>query len=260
MDDRDSNDRRGAAAPVKGSPADTGASPRPGADKDHFLRLMFFEASHRDDRPHRRPPAAGATPHYAPLRHFRARPGIRYTLPRPSTQAPVRLDSPATEVMTDLRQINAVTIDPNLPIDRANEAMIGHRVRALFVVEEARRVVGIITSTDVVSEKPIQFAYTRGIRHDEVLVRDIMTPAERLEIIDFNDLQGAHVGDVVATLKLVGRHHALVVETMSDAPQQAPTIRGIFSLTQIARQLGIAPQPIHDIARTFSEIEAVIAS
>jgi hypothetical protein len=35
-------------------------------------------------------------------------------------------------------------------------------------------------------------------------------------------------------------------------------VRGIFSITQIARQLGL---PIHapEIARTFAEIEAVLA-
>ena len=38
------------------------------------------------------------------------------------------------------------------------------------------------------------------------------------------------------------------------------SVRGIFSLTQIARQLGIPPQQIHDIARTFAEIQAAIAS
>ena len=65
---------------------------------------------------------------------------------------------------------------------------------------------------------------------------------------------------MVATLRLAGRHHALVVEAIKGAPNSELTVRGIFSLTQIARQLGIPPQPIHDIARTFAEIEAVIAS
>jgi hypothetical protein len=35
-------------------------------------------------------------------------------------------------------------------------------------------------------------------------------------------------------------------------------VRGIFSLSQIARQLGIAVQPGAEVARTFSEIEAAI--
>ena len=68
------------------------------------------------------------------------------------------------------------------------------------------------------------------------------------------------MGDVVATLRLAGRQHALVVEEVADAPSGQVTVRGIFSLTQIARQLGIPSQQVHDIARTFAEIEAAIGS
>jgi hypothetical protein len=86
-----------------------------------------------------------------------------------------------------------------------------------------------------------------------------MTPAERLEILDLDAVRSARVGDVIATLRLAGRQHALVVETDPDTAAVGKVIRGIFSLTQIARQLGIPPQHVHDIARTFAEIEEAIA-
>ena len=66
---------------------------------------------------------------------------------------------------------------------------------ALFVVDGARQVFGIITSTDILGEKPVRFAQENGIRHGEVAVRDIMTPADRLEILDFYNVQRARVGD-----------------------------------------------------------------
>jgi len=106
----------------------------------------------------------------------------------------------------------------------------------------------------------MRFAQARGIRHGEVLVRDIMTPSDRLEILERDAVSHARVGDVVATLRFAGRQHALVVESSPEAPGNEKTIIGIFSLTQIARQLGVPPQQVHDIARTFAEIEAVIAS
>src|SRR4029078_5001741 len=83
---------------------------------------------------------------------------------------------------------------------------------------------------------------------------------ERLEILDLDAVRSARVGDVIATLRLAGRQHALVVEMNDEDNAAAKTICGIFSLTQIARQLGIPQQQVHDIARTFAEIEAVIAS
>ena len=106
--------------------------------------------------------------------------------------------------MTDLRRVDAVTIVGEVSIDEANRVMIARRVRALFVVDEARQVIGIVTSTDILGERPIQFAQERGMRHGDVVVRDIMTPADRLEILDFRDVEAARVGDIVATLRARG--------------------------------------------------------
>jgi CBS domain-containing protein len=229
--------------------------------KDHFLQLMFFQphavaaaAARRTFRPE------AAADDYLPLRHVTSAPGDRYALPVPSAQAPVRLDSPATDVMTDLRRVSAIIVDRNASIDDATRVMTARGVRALFVVDDARQVIGILTATDTLGEKPMRFAQARGIRHGEVLVRDIMTPSDRLEILEYAAVAGARVGDVIATLRVAERQHALAVETNPAGPGSEKTIIGIFSLTQIARQLGIAPQQVHDIARTFAEIEAVIAS
>ena len=247
--------------PIAGAiPASTDLASHEAVPKDHFLQLMFFQAKHRTGGLYRSQRADEVTGDYAPLRHSNSRPGDRYTLPLPGLQSSVGLDSPAAEVMTDLRRVSAVTIDRGASMDEANRAMIAHGVRALFVVDGARQVFGIITSTDILGEKPVRFAQEHGIRHGEVVVRDIMTPADRLEILDFYNVQRARVGDVVATLRVAGRQHALVVETNRQMPNGEQTILGIFSLTQIARQLGIPPQPTHDIARTFAEIEAVIAA
>ncbi len=258
MDERGSKPR---PVPATGAPASAvdGKSPEE-TEKDHFLQLMFFQGHHRHEAAQPAAPIELPRGEYAPLRHSMARAGERYRLPLPSGTAALRLDAPATEVMTDLRRVRAVTIELDASIDGANQAMIAHGVRALFVVGDARQVVGLVTSTDILGERPIQFAQERGIRHGEVVVRDIMTPAERLEIIDVRDVVRARVGDVVATLRLAGRQHALVVDSDGEAVPGQRSVCGIFSLTQIARQLGIPPQQVHDIARTFAEIEAAIAS
>jgi CBS domain-containing protein len=229
-------------------------------NKDHFLQLMFFRASEASADKPGLPTPPPMTGHYAPLKHSKARAGERYALPLPNSAAPVRLDSPATTVMTDLRSVSAVTIDRNATIASANQLMISRSVRALFVVDDARQVLGIITSTDILGERPIQFARARDMHYDDVVVGDIMTPAERLEVLDLQDVLRARVGDVVDTLRLAGRQHALVNEAIAGVSAGQRTVRGIFSLAQIARQLGLPTQQVHDIARTFAEIEAAIAS
>ena len=59
-----------------------------------------------------------------------------------------------------------------------------------------------------------------------------------------------------ASLKQAGRHHELVAEFK---PKGAAQIRGIFSASQIARQLGV-PLQITELARTFAEIEEALAA
>ena len=66
----------------------------------------------------------------------------------------------------------------------------------------------------------------------------------------------AKVGDIVATLKALKRQHAMVGER--DPISGQVRIRGVFSATQIGRQLGMAIQTF-DVASTFSEIEGLLA-
>jgi CBS domain-containing protein len=238
-------------------PAPAGAKPKP---TDHFVDLMFSGLGHASRIPVPPPHRAAEDP-YHPLRQSKATRDATYYLRRQAPVTQVRPDSPATDVMTDLSRVAAVTTRSFATLDEAERTMIARGVRALFVVEDDGAVLGIITSTDVRGERPIQLAQQRGIRHDEVIVREIMTPADRLEAMDFDDVQHARVGDVVATLRLSGRQHALVIERApAGATGPMQTVRGIFSLTQIARQLGVPPQSAHDLARTFVAIEAAIRS
>jgi CBS domain containing-hemolysin-like protein len=132
--------------------------------------------------------------------------------------------------------------------------MITRGVRLLLVVGELETVLGVITASDLLGERPMLVATERGLRRDELTVADVMTPAERVEVIALSDVEGARVGHVLETLRRSGRQHALVVDS-----GQRTTVRGIFSLSQIARQLGVAVPAGGEVARTFSEIEAALA-
>lgn len=194
------------------------------------------------------------TREYNPLTSHRLQSGVRHHQPGQDSER-VRIDSAALAVMTDLRRIPVATIDLEAPVDAANRFMIRRGVRLLLVSDEERQVLGLITSNDVLGEKPVQFALERGIKRQEIRVRDIMIPCERLEVLQYADLVHAEVGHVVATLKRAGRQHALVADMGADGKTE--TVRGIFSASQIARQLGVA---IHttEVAQTFAEIGAAL--
>lgn len=180
--------------------------------------------------------------------------GAGYAQPSQRVPEVVRHDSPATDVMTDLTRVVAVIILPGDSVDEAHHRMIQRGVRLLLVVDQDRRVHGVITANDVLGEKPVTVAVQRGVPHSEVQVRDVMTPADALQVLRYDDVAGAAVGHIIASLKAAGRQHGLVVDEDAKGRQR---VRGIFSATQIARQLGVSITT-SGVARTFAEIETAL--
>jgi CBS domain-containing protein len=192
---------------------------------------------------------------YAPLAFEQLQAGVAYSRPTQLLPEKVTLDDPAVQVMTDFESVTAIIILPGDTVDEAHSRMIQRGVRLLLVVDQNRNVLGLITATDILGEKPVQVAVQRGLRRGEIQVRDVMTPRERLEVLDMERVRGSKVGHIVATLQKAGRQHTVVVEHDAKGRQ---TVRGLFSATQIARQLGVTIQT-SEVARTFSEIEATLA-
>jgi len=186
-----------------------------------------------------------------PIRELGANAGFRRPLQPPSTR--VTPESPAVQVMTDLARVAPATIRREAPLGAANQFMITRGVRLLLVTDDHESVLGVITASDILSERPMRVAIDRGLRRDELTVGDVMTPAEQVEVIDYAEVAAARVGHVLETLRRAGRQHALVVEYAART-----MVRGIFSLSQVARQLGVAVQTGGEVARTFSEIESAI--
>jgi CBS domain-containing protein len=186
---------------------------------------------------------------YSPLALTLIESGARVA--EPMTPGRVTMDDPAFSVMTDLREVSAATTRPEETVAAAHAQMIRRAVRLLFVLDAGGTVAGVITATDVLGEKPVRFMQDRGISHSEILVEDIMTPASMLEALPLVDVAQMRVGHIVATLKKVGRKHLMVAE---DGGRR---VRGLFSASQIARQLGIEVQTF-EVARSFADVEAAL--
>ena len=176
---------------------------------------------------------------------------------QPSTRQLVQVDSPAIEVMTDLQLIRAATIGPEATLAMATQAMIARGVRLLLVVNTDEEILGLITARDTMGERPIKFIQQNGGKHGDLKVRDCMTSINTVEVLALSDVLRAEVGHIVTTLKNAGRQHAMVVETHPASGKDA--VRGIFSITQIGRQLGVSLQAF-EVAKTFAEIEVALAA
>jgi len=135
--------------------------------------------------------------------------------------------------------------------------MIARGVRLLLVVNPDAEILGLITARDTMGERPIKFIQEHGGTNADLKASDCMTSIKTIQVLALNDVLRAEVGHIVATLKNVGRQHAMVVDT--DVPSGNQSIRGIFSITQIGRQLGMSLHAF-EVAKTFAEIETLLAA
>jgi CBS domain-containing protein len=172
-----------------------------------------------------------------------------------TSDAPVTIDSPALDVMTDLTRVKAATTHPATTLRQAEQMMIYQGVRMLFVVTAMPTIEGLITATDLDGDKRMRVVHERNLHYDELCVADVMTELASLDAVDYDRMRASTVGNAIATLQRLGRNHLLVVEA---ATARTPRrVRGVVSRSQIERQLGTGID-VTPIASSFSEIERAL--
>src|SRR5262249_52535177 len=101
---------------------------------------------------------------YTPLPFITLQPGVAYSRPTQVLPENVTLDDPAVPVMPDFDSGTAIIILAGDSVDEAYSRMPQRGVRLLRVVDQNRDVLGLITATDILGEKPVQVAVQRGSR------------------------------------------------------------------------------------------------
>jgi predicted transcriptional regulator len=181
-----------------------------------------------------------------PVVHLKV--GTSFSHP-PNQPEIVHLDDPALHVMIDFRQANAIIISPDVSISEAAMEMRVCHTHLLLVTNKDHLVIGLISSEDIMGEKPLKVTRERQIRRDEILVRMVMTRQEQIVAFDNNDVRYSKVGNVVQTLHEAKQHYALVIEI--DPVHSKQMVRGLFSLSQISKQLG------YDVTSDLSEAHSL---
>ena len=181
------------------------------------------------------------------------KPGTGFFRPYFYSPNPVEITSYALEVMTDLHFVPAATTQVEASVAAASQKMIARGVRLLLVVDSANDVIGLVTARDLDGSRIKAAMHATGVDLGDLKVGDVMTT--KVEVLPLQAVLHARVGDIVETLKHSGRQHALVVDA---APfTDKAMIRGVFSASQIARQLGIVTE-LHDLSQTFAQIDRTI--
>lgn len=207
---------------------------------------------------------------FGTLSHIRLNTATTYIHP-PEVPDRSYLNSPAIEVMTDFNHDRPRTTRPNVPVDEALGYMKRIGVRLLLVEDEARSIVGIISSYDIQGERPIKLAQESRVSRSKIRVADIMTPQEEIEALHMLSVRNAQVGHIVATLRALEQRHLLVVQSAGDNgepgnDESMPSIgsgkqvvRGLFSSAQIGRQLRVDVDEIMTPAHSLAEMQRGLA-
>ena len=179
---------------------------------------------------------------------------INLVTPKNTTNKSITENDPAISVMTDLKKVTPFTIESSAPIEAINNKMIACGVRLLFVNDPQGNLAGLITTTDIQGEKPLLYVTNNGGSRDDISANDLMTPLGKLEGIPLEEVKKAHVSDICKALKECRRKHMLVIESRAEGK----FIRGIFSATQLSRQLGTNISPSYR-AESFAQLNRALA-
>jgi len=170
-------------------------------------------------------------------------------LPRRSILDGQRLapSDPAIYAITDFKRDYPMTVEAERQIDDALTDMIHLGVRALLVAKD-QRLVGLVTSYDIQGERPMQFLQSSNYsRHQDIRVMDVMTPWDELFALDWESIESARAGELLAVFEQRNLTHVLVIEV--DRQTSHAVVRALASRSRLLRQLagsGSAPlEPGH---------------
>lgn len=179
---------------------------------------------------------------------------VQYLVKPDQIRQPGSLDSDALDVMTDFESVRPVTIEDNTLLNDALEVMRQQHVRLLFALDSDGQVSGVITTADIMGDKPLVYAQNNGQSRDQLEVRQIMRRRDQIKALTYDQVSLSKVGDIMLTLKGSGEQHVLVLD---ESLAGVLRIRGIISTSDISKHLKISFDVMYEV-KTFAEIEQVI--
>ena len=141
----------------------------------------------------------------------------------------IHLDDPAEIAILKLSSQSVMTISKHASIGNAIFEMRSHDIHSLLVTENDE-VIGIISSDDILGNKPIQLLEEKRITREKIQVQMIMSSIEDCIFINTKTLKFARVGNIVRTLKDHKKRYIMVLDDNNK-------IYGLFTSNRIRRLL-----------------------
>ena len=148
----------------------------------------------------------------------------------------VELTDPAATVMTDFNVRALFKVSAEDTIDEALQKMKVAGLRIGFVVDgTSDKILGMITSYDIMGEKPMRYLQSvgfadRGVTHKDIKVKDIMEKVEDWVSVEMKNVDTVNVQALL--FQKTGRTHLPVIDSHEGKEHH---LRGLFSLAKVLR-------------------------
>lgn len=143
------------------------------------------------------------------------------------------LDMPASNFITNFRDVKPLVIDVDSKAVFAEQLMKKAHVRLKIVIDREGQFLGLLHSKDI-SEQKIMAKVAQGGDRDELRVSDFMIPRKSLQGLSLAGLEKYSIRKVINDLKDVTEQHILIFDAEVDA------ICGALSSSEIARKLSLS--------------------
>lgn len=150
----------------------------------------------------------------------------------------VELTDPAASVMTDFNVRALFKVAAEDTIDEALQKMKVAGLRIGFVVDgSSDKILGMITSYDIMGEKPMRYLQSvgfadRGVTHKDIKVKDIMEKVEDWVSVEMKNVDTVNVQALLDVFQKTGRTHLPVIDSHEGKEHH---LRGLFSSAKVLR-------------------------
>lgn len=150
----------------------------------------------------------------------------------------VELTDPAASVMTDFNVRALFKVAAEDTIDEALQKMKVAGLRIGFVVDgTSDKILGMITSYDIMGEKPMRYLQSvgfadRGVTHKDIKVKDIMEKVEDWVSVEMKNVDTVNVQALLDVFQKTGRTHLPVIDSHEGKEHH---LRGLFSSAKVLR-------------------------
>lgn len=161
------------------------------------------------------------------------------------------VDSPALKFLTDFKDHHPAVLTSSMSaLDAAQVLRTGHLAAAL-VMNHRGEFIGLLTVDDVSYQRVMQ-CVAAGISRGDLTVGDLMKTRDRLQQLNYQELENASIRDVLETLRRSGQRHCVVVDS------ELHQVRGVISVDDVSARLHI-DFPI-DTPANFAELLREVAA